>query len=152
MIIAVDFDGICVTHEYPNIGKEIGAVPVLKWLVEQGHQLILWTMRGDARHNKYDLGLEGDLAEAVSWFRKHDIPLYGINNNPTQSKWTQSPKAYANVYIDDAALGAPLAFNKELSDRPFIDWIRVKAYIRAIEAGDILVGHTTLVEDSDANT
>ena len=26
MIIAVDFDGTCVTHEYPNVGKNIGAV------------------------------------------------------------------------------------------------------------------------------
>jgi hypothetical protein len=25
-IIAVDFDGTCVTHEYPSIGKDIGAV------------------------------------------------------------------------------------------------------------------------------
>ena len=26
MIIAIDFDGTCVTHEYPKIGKDIGAV------------------------------------------------------------------------------------------------------------------------------
>lgn len=25
MIIAVDFDGTCVTHEFPRVGKEIGA-------------------------------------------------------------------------------------------------------------------------------
>lgn len=30
MIIAVDFDGTCVTHEYPKVGREIGAVGVLK--------------------------------------------------------------------------------------------------------------------------
>jgi len=45
MIIAIDFDGTCVTHAYPKIGKDIGAVPVLKQLVQYGHQLILWTMR-----------------------------------------------------------------------------------------------------------
>lgn len=33
MIIAVDFDGTCVTHEFPRVGKDIGAVPVLKELV-----------------------------------------------------------------------------------------------------------------------
>lgn len=39
MIIAVDFDGTCVTHEYPHIGKDIGAIPVLQQLTQEGHQL-----------------------------------------------------------------------------------------------------------------
>ena len=30
MIIAVDFDGTCVTHEFPRVGAEIGAAEVLK--------------------------------------------------------------------------------------------------------------------------
>jgi hypothetical protein len=34
IVIAVDFDGTCVTHEYPRVGQDIGAVPVLKKLVE----------------------------------------------------------------------------------------------------------------------
>ena len=34
MTIAIDFDGTCVTHEYPKIGKENeGCVDVLKELV-----------------------------------------------------------------------------------------------------------------------
>lgn len=45
MVIAVDFDGTCVTHEFPKIGKDIGAIPVLRKLVEKGHQIILYTMR-----------------------------------------------------------------------------------------------------------
>ena len=45
MIIAVDFDGTCVSHDYPYIGKEIGAAPVLRELVAAGHDLILFTMR-----------------------------------------------------------------------------------------------------------
>ena len=28
--IAIDFDGTVVTHEYPKVGRDIGAVPVLK--------------------------------------------------------------------------------------------------------------------------
>lgn len=43
MIIAVDFDGTCVTHEY--VGKEIGAAEVLKELTDKGHKIILFTMR-----------------------------------------------------------------------------------------------------------
>ena len=44
-IICIDFDGTCVTHDFPKMGKDIGAVPVLKRLVGRGHKLILWTMR-----------------------------------------------------------------------------------------------------------
>lgn len=32
MDIVIDFDGTCVTHEFPLVGKDIGAVPVLKKL------------------------------------------------------------------------------------------------------------------------
>ena len=47
MIIAVDFDGTIVTHEYPRIGREIPfAIDTLKRLQDEGHhQLILWTVR-----------------------------------------------------------------------------------------------------------
>lgn len=47
MYIAVDFDGTCVTHAYPQIGKEIGAAPVLRYLAQK-HMLILFTMRCNA--------------------------------------------------------------------------------------------------------
>lgn len=115
MTIAIDFDGTCVTHEYPNIGREIeGCVDVLKELVREGHKLILYTMRS----GKY-------LEEAVDWFKEHGIPLWGINKNPTQSAWTKSPKVYANMYIDDAACGCPLIYDNQ-SGRPFVDWDAVK--------------------------
>jgi hypothetical protein len=117
MTIAVDFDGTCVTHDYPNVGADIGAVPVLKKLVEDKHQLILWTMRSGK-----------ELKDAVMWFRINDIPLYGIQTNPTQNSWTDSPKAYANLYIDDAALGAPLIYDENISPREFIDWSAVGDY------------------------
>ena len=51
--------------------------------------------------------------------------MNGINEDPDQKEWTQSPKVYANLYIDDAALGCPLIFNPELSDRPFVNWPEV---------------------------
>ena len=120
-IIAVDFDGTCVTHEYPVVGKEIGAATILKDLTDKGHQLILFTMRS---------GVE--LQDAVNWFNKHNIPLYGLNENPTQKSWTASPKPYANIYIDDAALGCPLSTtlfdgdNLVTTDRPFVDWLIIE--------------------------
>lgn len=115
MIIAIDFDGTCVTHEYPKVGREIGASKVLKELVDRGHQLILFTMRSDGPNGNY-------LTDAINWFSQNGIPLYGIQTNPDQITWTQSPKAYAQLYIDDAALGCPLIYSEEYSNRPFVDW------------------------------
>ena len=89
MIIAVDFDGTCVTHEYPEIGESIGAEKVLKALVENGHQLVLCTMRGHKTHEGRDL-----LQEAVDWFEENGIELYGVNETPFQHTWTDSPKPF----------------------------------------------------------
>lgn len=119
MVIAVDFDGTCVTHDFPKVGKDIGAVPVLKELVAAGHRLILYTMRSSG--GDYPIAI----FDASQWFSKNDIPLYGVNKNPTQF-WSTSPKVYAGLYIDDAALGCPLIFDASISDRPFVDWVSVR--------------------------
>ena len=115
MNICIDFDGTCVTHAFPDVGKDIGAVPVLKRLITNGHKLILFTMRGGK-----------DLLPAVNWFAENGIKLFGINVNPDQKSWTDSPKAYGDLYIDDAALGMPLALNTNLSNRPYVDWYKVE--------------------------
>ena len=139
MEIAIDFDGTCVTHEFPRIGKDIGAVPVLKELVKNDHKLILFTMRSDRITNnqsnnnpeiKDTFGYF--LTDAVNWFGENDIPLYGIQTNPRQG-WTTSPKAYAHLYIDDAALGCPLIFDTSISDRPFVDWEKVREMLRSMK-------------------
>jgi len=131
MIIGIDFDGTCVTHDFPKIGKEIGAAPVLKKLVEKGHKLILFTMRSNIDNpkptSKEILSTGGNyLTDAVNWFINNNIPLYGIQTNPTQKEWTNSPKAFCHLYIDDAALGAPLKINPNLSTKSFIDWDKVE--------------------------
>ena len=115
MIIAVDFDGTCVAYDFPNIGQDIGAVPVLKELIAAGHKLILWTVRGD----EY-------LMPAVEWFKQNNIPLYGINQNPGQSRWSSSPKAHADLYIDDYALFAATIENLDISQKPYLDWAKVR--------------------------
>lgn len=133
MIIAIDFDGTCVTHEYPKVGRDIGAVPVLKALVESGHQLILWTMRCDKTPKEPSfpgekVKPEKYLQDAVNWFKQNDIPLFGIQCNPEQHTWTESPKAYAQLYIDDAALGCPLVHS--LTERPYVNWSTVEALLK----------------------
>lgn len=131
MIIAIDFDGTCVTHEFPRVGKDIGAVPILKQIVNNGHKLVLFTMRSDVDNPKSDnpeiLNKAGNyLTDAINWFKDNDIELWGIQTNPEQSSWTKSPKAYAHLYIDDAALGCPLLLNRTISERPFVDWDKVE--------------------------
>lgn len=124
--INIDFDGTCVTHNFPDIGKEIGAAPVLKTLTDNGHKLVLFTMRSDTTNNPNIVAEKKDfLKPAVDWFASHNIPLYGIQENPTQKSWTTSPKSYAQLMIDDSALGCPLTFDLTISDRPFVDWIKV---------------------------
>lgn len=135
MYIGIDFDGTCVTHEFPKLGKDIGAVPVLKELVVNGHQLILFTMRSDKKEvvgNHYEIQAKAELylTEAVNWFKDNGIELYGIQTNPTQHEWTDSPKAYCHLYIDDASLGCPLVYPfgeiQANQHRPFVDWKKVR--------------------------
>ncbi len=114
MDIAIDFDGTCVTHEYPKVGKDIGAQRVLKQLTDKGHRLILWTMRSGKEEKDAEL-----------WFRDNNIPLWSIGFNPTQKSWTSSNKAYAHLYIDDAALGCPLLKSPGLN-RDHVDWLELE--------------------------
>jgi hypothetical protein len=116
MIIAVDFDGTCVEHDYPSVGMDVeGAQEVLRALVAKGHRLILFTMRSGTK-----------LDDAVRWFKERKIKLWGVNCNPEQSEWTSSPKVYADIYIDDAALGCPVRFIDGVR-RHVVDWNRVSA-------------------------
>lgn len=125
MVIGIDFDGTCVTHEYPEIGESIGAEKVLRDLVKNGHQLVLCTMRGHKAYEGRDL-----LQEAVDWFEKNGIKLSGVNRMPLQDTWTDSPKPYAQMYIDDAALGCPI-IESDISDYPYVDWEKVDRIFRS---------------------
>ena len=99
MTIAVDFDGTIVTHEYPNIGKEIPfAIQTLKLLQKDGHKLILWSVR------------EGKLLnEAVQWCRKRGLEFYAINRDyPEEEKSNNnnySRKLKVDIWIDDRNIG-----------------------------------------------
>ncbi|MBO5733156.1 MAG: hypothetical protein J6R38_06025 [Alistipes sp.] len=115
MIIAVDFDGTCVEHDYPDVGMDVdGAVEVLKALRAKGHRLILFTMRSGSK-----------LDAAVRWFKERKIDLWAVNNNPEQKSWTDSIKVHADLYIDDSAVGCPLKFIDD-APRPMVDWAKVR--------------------------
>lgn len=112
MIIAIDFDGTIVKHEYPKIGVPVpDAVRVIKRL-QKICRIILLTMRsGD------------ELKQAVQYCEDNGIILWSVNSNPEQKSWTESEKVYANFYIDDASIGCPLVRDHH---RPYVDWPKVE--------------------------
>ena len=99
MIIAIDFDGTIVEHKYPAIGAELPfAIETLIKLKEEGHKLILWTVR------------EGRLLdEAVEFCRERGLEFYAINRDyPEEEKGRNnhfSRKLKADLWIDDRNLG-----------------------------------------------
>lgn len=98
MYIAVDFDGTIVEHRYPKIGREIPfAIETLKKLRDDGHQLILWTVR------------EGQLLDdAIEFCRQRGLVFYAANCNyeeekPDHKGYTR--KLQVDVFIDDRNVG-----------------------------------------------
>jgi hydroxymethylpyrimidine pyrophosphatase-like HAD family hydrolase len=101
MIIAVDFDGTIVEHEYPRIGKPIPfALDVLKKLQQEEHHIIiLWTMR------------EGNLLqEAIDYCEKNGLTFYAHNKNYPEEEFQEgdSRKLSVDIFIDDRNIGGLL--------------------------------------------
>ena len=96
MIIAVDFDGTIVEHEYPKIGKPIPfAVDTLKLLQkEKEYRLILWTVREGAL-----------LQEAVDYCESRGLKFYAANKNFPEEEIPSPRKINADIFIDDRNLG-----------------------------------------------
>tara|TARA_R100001244_G_scaffold31540_1_gene30202 strand:+ start:1666 stop:2103 length:438 start_codon:yes stop_codon:yes gene_type:complete len=133
MIIGIDFDGTIVEHAFPLVGKAVPhALRVMKRLLANDHQLILWTMRSDIPADS-DLSLvrenvteaQSTLDDALAYLMVNDVGLFGVNENPDQDDWSSSPKAYCHIYIDDAALGCPL-MQPVKEKRPFVDWLAIE--------------------------
>lgn len=122
MIIAVDFDGTVVEHNFPRIGPPVPyALDYLRQFLALKARLILWTMRSDGQER-------GDvLTQAVNYLSQHEITLWGINENPGQKHWTSSPKVYAHQYIDDANAHCPVI--PGTLSRPMVDWSKVGPHI-----------------------
>jgi len=104
MVIAVDFDGTIVEHEYPKIGKPIpGAVDTLIKIQNAGHTLILWTYRnGETLH------------EAADYCEKNGIKLYAVNASTPdgEMKEGESRLIKADVFIDDRNVGGLLPWSE----------------------------------------
>lgn len=125
-VLAVDFDGTVVKHQYPRVGADLPlAASYLRKFVDLGAAIVLSTMRGDA---------ETHLDAAVKWFADREIPLYGVNRNPEQA-WTTSPEVDCHAIIDDRAIGCPLIVDPAGFEAPYVDWETAGPMIlRLIEA------------------
>ena len=99
MIIAVDFDGTIVQDRYPEIGNErIFATQTLRALIQEGHQLVLWTVRQGE-----------ELEEAVEWCRQRGVEFYAVNKDypdeDVEKNCHYSRKLKVDIFIDDRNVG-----------------------------------------------
>lgn len=116
MIIAVDFDGTIVKHEYPKIGSPIPfAIETLLEIQKDGHKIILWTVR------------RGEfLQEALDYCAERGLSFYAENENyrgETIEKSEYSRKLKCDLFIDDRNLGG------------LPDWGVIYNVIKAMDAG-----------------
>jgi len=100
MTIAIDFDGTIVEHAYPLIGRPIPfAIETLLQLQEDGHRLILWTVRSGHL-----------LQEAVDYCAERGLYFFAENENYRGEMEELQPGNYprklkADLFIDDRNLG-----------------------------------------------
>lgn len=102
-IIAIDFDGTIVEHDYPKIGKEMMfAFATIKELQKKGHKLILFTYRTGSL-----------LQEAVDYCKQNGVEFYAVNNNyPEETPNDNLPrKLNADIFIDDRNVGGFLGWS-----------------------------------------
>ena len=126
--VAVDFDGTLAEFDWPRIGLQVpGARRVLLRLVHAGHLIILWTSRSGAMLEEARLYVEEVMG----------VPLHAVNANGPGDQWIGHPKVWADIYIDDAALGCPLrVYQVNRTPRPVVDWDEVE---RCLIGGGILL-------------
>lgn len=116
-IIAVDFDRTCVKCAYPYTHGSIGAEDVLRELLDSGHRLVLWTLRGEIQ-----------LEAAIDWFKYHNLELVAVNDNAKISPFGYSRKINHDLLIDDIALGIPTIVD-DTCKYPYVDWVKVRALL-----------------------
>ena len=115
MIIAVDFDGTIVEHEYPKLGAPIPfAIETLLKLQKDGHVLILWTVRDGVL-----------LQEAIDYCAKKGLTFFAANKNyPEEDPTKASRKLTAELFIDDRNVGG------------LPDWGVIYNAVKAAERGE----------------
>ena len=117
MRIYLDFDGTCVEHEYPKLGRcNFGCIEIIEKLQNAGHEIILNTYRSECKDNS--------LSEALKWINENNFmfvkdrarretfelkPITATIHKLNPLPWNLIDAiAYGDMYIDDTAFGIPL--------------------------------------------
>ena len=115
VVLAIDFDGTLVLAKYPEIGLDLGGLFWLSQLHAMGCELVLWT----CRTGQY-------LEDALLWLGKNGYSdvLAGVNSKAPSCTWMEDDprKIYADIYIGDRALGAPMKRYADDRFPPHFDW------------------------------
>ncbi len=130
MKVYLDFDGTCVEHRYPQIGRcNFGCIEVIDKLQKAGHEVVLNTMRCEFN--------DGSLQQALRWFENGwmnllednvDLDLMSIKatdrkHSPAYWDW-EFFKANDKIIIDDQSRGVPLK-REVIGDGWMVDWAEV---------------------------
>lgn len=121
VFFGVDFDSTIINGKYyPMMGPPLPhVIDTLKKLTtpQKGkprNQIIVWTMRPSNQHILIE-----------SFFKKYKIPLHSINSHKTQCQWTDSPKIFADYFIDDRNIGIKKIGNN-------VDWLWVQEELKKL--------------------
>ena len=106
-IIAIDFDGTIKKstelNEYTELNEN--TYEAIKFLKEKmGFKIILWTVRSGEHLDK-----------AKDYLKKHNIDKFIDKYNENIETFSDSPKVYADFYVDDRNVGGFAGWDKVVS-------------------------------------
>lgn len=113
--IAIDFDNtITDSYDFPGSKLREHAVRVIQKIKKYGGVITIWTCRGDSQEY-----------EVRAFLNKHNIPYdyYNEHGKHAIEKWgyADSPKIWAEKYIDDASIHCSTINWLEIEKLLFID-------------------------------
>lgn len=118
-VYAIDFDGTIIDEGlFPNFGQpKPNCVNVIKRIIENRDKVIIWTCRGGEKQEK---GI-------VDLLNSHGIYDFVINKHSQimldRFSGADSPKVFADIYIDDRNL-----YSKE------INWFEIETILFGVKA------------------
>ena len=110
------------------------AKEVINTLVENGHTIMLWTVRGDEIVSYEGENNINALNNAINFLEINGIKVHYFNKSPIHPSTSQksSPKQLVDYFIDDIGLGTPLIiYNGKYL---VVDWMVMCKYLVRVGA------------------
>lgn len=125
--IYLDFDGTCVEHNYPSIGRcNFGCIEVIDKLQKAGHQIILNTYRSELDEKAFKNSIEW-FDKAYMFLRERNLdfdlkPIEYLDHkiDPVTWNWEYFRKE-GIIMIDDYSYGIPLK-KAAMTEGKMVDW------------------------------